>query len=316
MTAEVAWLNGRFVPPSDLVLSHADAGFASGVTLTDFCRTYRHRLFRWPDHLRRLRGDCATCQVPLPYPDDILTAVADELAVRHATTIGAGEDLAVITFVTPGPLGYLSGSEDSGPPTVGMHTITLAKKRYRRFFTEGVTLGVAGVWPSDPMSVVPPGVKHRSRLHWWMASRSVNDPESSLHCPDAVPVLLDQHGGFADTPVGAVFAIDRGNLIAPVTGTVLDSVSVGVVKELCQRVGIPVPDAPPLDFRSLLRSDDCDSHVDEMLLAGSGFGIAGVRRFAAGPTGRDFDWPGPVYRRLVAEWSAMVGLDVPGQFVD
>lgn len=321
--AGLAWLNGRFVPPAELVVGYADAGFASGVTLTDFCRTYRHRLFRWPDHLRRLRHDCDACHVPLPYTDEILTAAAEELAARHAASLPPGDDLAVITFATPGQLGHLTGTGESGPPTVGMHTITLAKERYRRFFTEGVTLAVAGTWSTGgELAVVPHRVKHRSRLHWWMAEKAIRDPANPFYCPGigpgAIPVLWGEHGELADTPVGSVLVVVRGgHLILPVCGTVLDSVSVGVVRELCGRVGITVPDALPIDFRYLLQPDGpLSSGIDEIMLAGSGFGIAGVRRVVCGERGgRDYDWPGPVYRRLAAAWSAMVGVNIAGQFM-
>ncbi|HET6574497.1 MAG TPA: aminotransferase class IV, partial [Fimbriiglobus sp.] len=118
----IAFFNGRFVPPDELALSFADAGFVAGATVTDFCRTYRHRLFRWPDHLARLRRDCAACHVPLADSDAELTAAAEHLATHNASLLAGLDDLALVTFATPGPLGHLTGQAEDGPPTVGMHT--------------------------------------------------------------------------------------------------------------------------------------------------------------------------------------------------
>ncbi|MCU0703541.1 MAG: hypothetical protein MUF18_06135 [Fimbriiglobus sp.] len=63
----LAFHNGRIVPYSELAIPPHDAGFVFGATVTDFCRTYAHQLFRWPDHLARLRRDAEVCFVPLPY---------------------------------------------------------------------------------------------------------------------------------------------------------------------------------------------------------------------------------------------------------
>src|SRR5262245_37164506 len=109
MADPLAFRNGRFVPPAALTLSFHDPGFVAAATVTDYCRTFRRRLFRWPDHLARLRRDCAACHVPLPYPDAELTAAAERLVEHNAKSLGDAEDLAVVTFATPGPLGHLAG---------------------------------------------------------------------------------------------------------------------------------------------------------------------------------------------------------------
>jgi branched-chain amino acid aminotransferase len=289
MPAPLAFLNGRFVPAAELVLSAADAGFVFAATATDFCRTYAGRPFRWPDHLARLRRDCAALGIPLPYPDAELTAAAERLVAHNAD----GGELALVTFATPGTLGYLLGVSDDGPPTVGMHTFPLPLHRYRRFFTDGVTLAVAG---SAPDGIVPAFVKHRSRLHWWLAGRAVSEP-------GAVPVLLGPDDA-PDTAIGSVLAVAGGTVIRPEPGTGLEGVSLQVVGELCEKLGLRFVTG---------RIDLRDSGVSEVLLTGSGFGVAGVRR-VLGPAGeRGFAWPGRVVKRLLAAWSELVGVDVEAQ---
>jgi branched-chain amino acid aminotransferase len=175
----LAFHNGRYLPYSELVIPPHDAGFVFGATVTDFCRTYAHKLFRWPDHLARLRRDCEACFVPLPYSDEQITAAADTLVAENAKQLAPDDDLMVITFATPGPLGYMVGTEN-GPPTLAMHTFAIPKERYRRFFTEGVTLRWVGFMPNSPE--VSPSAKHRSRMHWWHAIRWLDNPSE-------VPVL-------------------------------------------------------------------------------------------------------------------------------
>lgn len=297
---QTAWRNGIFLSPDQLTISAADAGFVSGATITDFCRTYRHRLFRWPDHLRRFRRDCATVHIPLPFTDEILTAAAEELTVRMSVRIPESDDLAIITFATPGPLGSLLGTAANGPPTVGMHAFPLAKERYRRFFSEGATLAWAGYAPGD--GILPAGVKHRSRLHWWLAEQAVRDPSNPVYCPGAVPVLTNSAGASPDTPIAAVLGVRDSQVIRPAPGETLDSITVAVIKEICQRVGIP------------FLVGEVQSEVDELILAGSGFGIAGVCEYVHGSKRVNYSWPGPITQRLTHEWTELTGVDPCRQF--
>jgi branched-chain amino acid aminotransferase len=291
----LAFRNGRFLPYSELAVAPHDAGFVFGATVTDFCRTYRHRLFRWPDHLARLRRDAAACFIPLPYSDDELTAAAEHLVSENAKGLPPDDDLALITFATPGPLGHMAGGADTGPPTVAMHTFPIPKERYWRFFTEGVVLAHHGINPLPEESI-----KHRSRMHWWKAGRRAADPA-------AVPILYTQHAQ-PDTAIGGVLAIRNGTVYAAPSDTVLDSISVRVVEELCGELGIPFERR--VNWLPLI-----GVKTEEWLLAGSAFGVAGVRtKVGMQGTRIDFPWPGPVFTKLAAAWSDLVGVDIVKQF--
>src|SRR5205814_1384206 len=154
--APLAYLNGRLVPFADAGLPLSDAGFVSGATVVDNARTFRHELFRWPDHLARFRRDCTACYVPLEATDEQLTATAEELVAHNARLLPPGGELQLVTFATPGPLGFYLGEASDGPATLGMATYPLPFARYRRFFTEGATLAVAGMQHSDPADLLPP----------------------------------------------------------------------------------------------------------------------------------------------------------------
>ncbi len=269
----LTFLNGDFVPPESLHVSHADAGFVFGATVTDFCRTYGGMLFRHAEHLERFRHDCAAIGVTLPFSDGELSAAARHLV---ATNRAAGEEVAVIAFATPGVPGL-------GRPTVGMHTVALTPGRYAHLHG-GAVLRTAGDLPAG---IVPAGVKHRSRLSWYLAERDVQ--------PGEVAVLLDEHGS-PDAAVGSVLAVTARGVVRPPAGRVLEGVTLGVVGELCGRLKIPYAEGA-IDFRAL------PAGVTELLLAGSGFGLAAVANF----DGRAFPSPGPVAARLLAAFDELVG---------
>jgi branched-chain amino acid aminotransferase len=314
----IAYLNGRFLPFAEAALPLSDAGFVSGATVVDNARTFRHKLFRWPDHLARFRRDCTACYVPLDATDEQLTATAEELVAHNAKLLPPGGELQLVTFATPGPLGFYVGESGNGPATIGMVTYPLPVGRYRRFFTDGVTLAVAGMQHSDPGDLLPPRVKHRSRMFWHIAERAVNDPTSRFYALGAVPAVLNQLG-IADTPIGCILAVAGDTVIRTVPGTVLDSISAGVIGELCNTVGLTCVDAP-LDFREFYRPvEPRDAHtmigrVSELLLAGTGFCVAGVKRFTCAERSREYPWPGPVFTKLLAAWSDLVGVDIAKQF--
>ena len=286
----LAYHNGRTVPQADLTLSYADAGFAAGATVTDFCRTHGRRLFRWPAHLARLRRDCGWLGVELTRADADLTAAADAL-VRHNAPLLPTAELALVTFCTPGPLGYLLGGAD-GPPTVGMHTLPLDPARYARFFDAGVTLAAVGTVPDSELW--PAAVKHRSRVGWYQAGRSPGLP------PGAVAALLTP-AGVADTAIGSVVVVRDGAVLRPPAGTVLDSVSLGVLAEACARAGLGFAEQA-IDFRALVAGTE---PADEVWLTGTGFGVAGVRVAQCEGRVREWAWPGPGLGRVTAAWEVL-----------
>jgi len=294
--ASLAYLNGRFIPENELRLSFADAGFVFGATVTDFCRTYHHKLFRWPDHLARLRRDAATCHIPLLPTDAVLTTAAEQLVAARSLDLEPGDDLALITFATPGPLGYMAGAKENGPPTLGMHCFPIQKARYRKFFSEGVELEFVGRHGSID-DIVPITAKHRSRLAWWMAGHMV--------VPGRIAVVTDLDHLSFDTAIGSVAAVMTGGICIPPTEQVLDSVSGKVLRELCGELSIDVEEKSPLSLVG----------VKEWLLAGSAFGIVGVKGIHGTGLPMEYSWPGPVTRKLQAAWSRLVGVDIVEQMM-
>lgn len=322
MNAPLAYLNGRFLPFAEAALPLHDAGFVSGATVVDNARTFRHKLFRWRDHLARFRRDCAACYVPLEATDEQLTATAEELTAHNAKLLPPGGELQLVTFATPGPLGFYLGDASERTSVLGMVTYPLPFARYRRFFTEGVTLAFAGRQSFAANDALPPTVKHRSRLHWHIAERRIRDPMHPFFNPKGVAVLHDGCGAI-DTAIGGVLAATEADVFHAPRHAVQESISVKVVGELCAALGLKFATAP-FNMDQLCRwqaPEDVGTPlaaVSEMMLAGTGFCVAGVREYAfyVRPESRQFAWPGPVFTKLLAAWSALVGVDIARQFTD
>ncbi len=334
MKQPLAYYNGRFVPYAEAALPLDDAGFVLGATVVDNVRTFRHKLFRWPDHLARFRHDCSACYVPLELTDAELTAIAEELVAHNAQFLPAGGELQLVTFATPGPVGYYprqslacsAAGSTLARGTLGMVSYPLPFARYRKFFTNGVTLVIAGIQPAEANALVPPRIKHRSRLHWHVAAQVIRDPRSDCRWlldppatdPSVVPVVLN--GSSADTAIGAIIAVFGQTVIFPDERNVQKSISVQVIRQLCDTLKLPHHTAP-LDVRQWLNpvwadTPDTTGHSPtELLLAGTAFCVAGVQRWGFRNQYCDFAWPGPILQQLQAAWSELVGLDIVQQFV-
>jgi branched-chain amino acid aminotransferase len=293
----LVYLNGRFLPQAEARLTLHDAGFVFGATVTDLCRTFRHRLFRLADHLDRFRRSCCRAEVPQPVGDAELAEIAERLVAHNASLLPTGQELALVLFATPGPIGYYLGEPGDGPPTLGMHTFPLPMQRYARLFREGARLVVPSV-RHVPAASVDPNIKQRSRLHWWLAER-----EASRIEPGASALLLDAGGHVTETAAANFLIVERGRLIAPPRAAALGGISRQVVRELAAELGIPFDE-------QVLSLDRC-TQADEALLTSTSFCVAGVRSI----NGIALTWPGPVFERLLAAWSERVGLDIRRQIL-
>jgi branched-subunit amino acid aminotransferase/4-amino-4-deoxychorismate lyase len=268
MAEPLAYLNGGFLPLARASLPLTDGGFINGATVTDNCRTWNRKLFRWGDHQARFRRDCQACRVPLKLDETEITVLAERLVAENAAVLN--DDLHLVTFATPA--------------TFGLFTRPIDHPRHQQFLESGVKLRVVGHQPIDPAAVLSPRWKHRSRMVWHIAQ--------DIAGADAVAVLLDRPDGtLTETAIANVLAVIDGVLVTPPRRLLLDGISLKIALELAERNDLP------WEEREIRRADwQC---AQEMLLAGTGFGIAAVSRI----DDHAVPWPGPIYQRLQAAWS-------------
>jgi branched-subunit amino acid aminotransferase/4-amino-4-deoxychorismate lyase len=298
MPEPLAYLNGEFLPQTEVRLPVHDSGFVFGATVTDLCRTFKHQAFRLGDHLERFRQGCRWARIRLQVRDAELVLIAEHLIRANSALLPAEQDLALVMFATPGPIGYyagLAGGPDDGPPTLGMHTFPLPFARYHRFFEEGAHLIVPAT-RHVPGCSVDPRIKQRSRLHWWLAEQ-----EAHLGEQGAVALLLDADDNVTETAGANFLAVRDGVVLSPPRESILGGISLRTVEELCLELGLS------FEYRSLTLQD-CLS-ANEAFLASTPYCLAGISRL----NGVTVPWPGPILEKLLAAWGQRVGLDVQQQ---
>jgi len=182
-------------------------------------------------------------------------------------------------------------------PTFCIHSFPLPFGLFRRFFEDGIHL----VTPSTrhvPAQCLDPKIKNRSRLHWW-----IGEQEAHLVDPLAIPLLLDLDGNLTETSGSNVLLVKNGVVLSPTPRNILLGISRRTIAELCQKMGIAFQE------RDLQVHDAINA--DEIFVATTPYCMAPVTRInglqvADGKAG-------PVFQRLLAAWSAEVGVDIRAQ---
>jgi branched-chain amino acid aminotransferase len=301
MSEPLAFLHNELMPQGQARLTLHDAGFVLGAAVTDLVRTFRHRLYRFADHLARFRESCRLAYLEAPLSDAEITARAEELVAHNARLLGPQQDLALVLFATPGPIGYYlgeSGGAGDGPVTFGMHTFPLPFARYRRLFEAGAYLAVPSV-RHVPASSIDRRIKQRSRLHWWLAENELKQSHTG-----AQALLLDEAHHVTETASSNFLIVKDGLIITPPSPSILPGVSLKALKELSAELDIRWEERQ-------LTLDDCFA-ADEALLTCTSYCLAGVSRLHD----RAIPWPGPLYARLLGLWSERVGVDIAAQIRD
>jgi branched-chain amino acid aminotransferase len=290
-----AYLNGQFLPGTEARLPFHDAGFVWGATVSDLCRTFRHQLFRLQDHFARFRQSCEWARIPQPRSNSELVGIAEQLVARNATLLRPEQELALVMFATPGPIGYQAGQAGEGPPTLCMYTFILPFDRYRPYLERGIHLVVPAT-RQVPASSVDPRIKQRSRLHWWLAQQ-----ETRATDPAAMALLLDAQGHVTETASANLLVVRQGTVLSPPRTTILPGVTLRVVEELCGELALPFEER-------CLTVEDCRT-ADEAFLSCTTFCLAGVSQLNATP----LSCPGPVFERLLEAFGNRVGVGIRQQ---
>lgn len=292
-----AYLNGEFVPASSAAVSPSDAGFIWGATVVEQLRTFAGRLFRPDDHLARLEQSLSIVGIEPGVGRQELAKVAEELVAHNHRLLAPGDDLRLTVFVTPGPHPAYS---PPGPaePTVCLHTSPLPFRLWADKYETGQALITTDVEQVSPKSW-PPSLKCRSRMHYYLADR-----QAAMAEPGARALLLDHQALVTEASTANVMVLTAADgLLSPPEDKVLQGISLAQVTKLADKLGIPTA-------RRELTLDDIAS-AEEAILTSTSFCLLPVTRLNGRPIANGA--PGRVFRRLLAAWSELVGIDIAAQ---
>jgi branched-subunit amino acid aminotransferase/4-amino-4-deoxychorismate lyase len=161
MSTICAYLNGRWIPDRELCIDVNDVGFLMGATVTERLRTFRGQIFRLDEHLARMRHSLEIVGLPANDITAQMAAAIPDFIARNNGVIKPDDDWSILAFATPG----ISGETK---PTVCVHGYPLPFARWASQFDDGIRVVISDV-RQIPASSLPPELKCRSRMHYYLA---------------------------------------------------------------------------------------------------------------------------------------------------
>ncbi len=270
------YLNDKFVPKEDAVVSVFDHGFLYGDGVYETLRAYRGRIFMLAEHLARLERSASLIQLPLPIGLDSLADLLRESLDRNQLREAY---LRVTISRGAGEIG-LDPALCKRPTLV---VITLPFQPYpESFYTQGVAVIVAKTRRNAP-EALPPQAKSLNFLNNVLAK--LEAIEAGAH--DAL--MLNQQDEVTEGTTSNVFVVQGARLRTPaVECGILDGITRSLVLRLARELGIPTEETR-LTVDDLIRADEC-------FLTNTTQEILPVTRVDGGAIGGGR--PGPLTRRL------------------
>jgi branched-chain amino acid aminotransferase len=272
----VGFIDGGFMPVSEMRLPITDMGFQLGDMCYDAIHVHRGRLFRLKDHLERWERSIAERRYhSLGYDREQMEEVL------HGCVARAGLKDAMITFVAT-----------RGSPATAHKDLRTCKNRfmawavpyYSVFSASEAELGgdiVVAKTIRIPAAAVDPTIKNFGRLDFVRALFEAYDREA------AYAVLLDQEDNLTEGRGWNIFVLRDGVLMSPVDG-VLEGITRKTVVELAATLNI--------DCRLIKVPVDVLRKAEEVFITSTAGGVMPVRSIDKQPVGDGA--PGPVTTRI------------------
>ena len=291
------YLSGKMVPESEAKISIFDSAVMLGDSLTESTRTFRHRPFRLDDHITRLYRSLKVSRVDPGVSPAELTRITLEVSEANRSLMDADDDCWIVHNISRGLMKPGPSTSQTNAATIMIFTNHMDLRGWARYYTEGCH-AVTSMSRAVPAQSLDARIKNRSRLFYTLA-----DTEARLVDPDAQCVILDVDGYVSENKGGNLFAVVDGELVTPTTENCLAGISRQTVMELADDLGIEVQEArlQVYDFYT----------ADEVFFTSTPYCIMPATRFNGLPVGDGR--VGSVTKRLLAAWSAHVGVDIVAQ---
>jgi branched-chain amino acid aminotransferase len=274
------WINGQRQPAAGLHVSARDRGLTLADGVFETMRVHAGQVFRLERHLARLEQSLAVLEIPAP-PE------LREWIVASLPDVQDG-DAAIRLTVTRGV-----GAAGLPPPAEVVPTVLVVVSPRPVFpaatYEAGLTAQIAsGRRNEHAMTAGLKTVAYTDAVLALLEARRAGADEA---------IFLDTAGHCSEATASNLFALVKGILITPpLTCAALPGVTRATVLELASALNMPTGERA-FGLDDLLAAD-------EIFLTSSLRGIAPVSRVGVRTIGSGT--PGPVTRRITAEYAAVV----------
>jgi D-alanine transaminase len=272
-------LNGVWSPIEDAKVSVLDRGFIFGDGIYEVVPVYGGRLFRWPQHLARLKRSLSKVGIPNPHQDYAWTALVKELVLRHAWA-----NQLVYIQITRGV-----AKRDHAFPKVMVPTVFAMSSEMLPASSDARQNGVAVISLEDERWLHC-DIKSTSLLGNVLARQASVEAE-------AAECIMFRDGFMTEGSSSNVWIVrDEVVFGPPLDHLVLEGIRVGLMAELAEACGAR------LEMRRITRDEVFNA--DEILISSATKEVLAVKSLDGHPVGRgdSAGRPGPMYTKLYSAY--------------
>ena len=226
----IVFLNGRFVPEEQALVSVFDRSFLYGDGLFETMRVLNGGIFRWEQHWRRLESGAAFLKIPLAASSASLREAAGQLIARNELPDGL---LRLTLSRGIGRRGY--SPKDASQPVLVMSCHAMPPADSPRPPGWRLIVSSCRLPADEPLAQF----KTCNKLPQILARA-----EADAAAADEA-LLLNTAGFVVEASSSNLFWIDKDTICTPpLASGVLPGVTREAVLELCQRPGLAAREAP------------------------------------------------------------------------
>ncbi|MGE5467645.1 MAG: aminotransferase class IV [Ignavibacteria bacterium] len=301
-SGRVVYFNGRLVPETEARISVYDSALMFGDMVFEMTRSFGKRQFKLREHIERLYAGIKILRIPLAMTPEQMERACQETIEANESLFAEDDEHRLMIDVSRGLLGIYQdvvGLEKGPNVIIADFPLRWTVAGMGKLFDDGINAVITSQ-RAIPATLLDPKIKNRSRIHYLMA----NIEASQVAGDNNWALLLDPDGFIAEGTGDNFFIVKDGKVITPEGRNILRGISRAyVIEELCPQLGIPVVETniDPYDVYT----------ADEAFMTGTPFcmlPVTGLNGNAIGDGG-----VGPVFKRLLGQWSANTGVDVEGQ---
>lgn len=249
--AEIIYLNGKFVPKSEAVISPEDRGFNFADGIYEVIKYYGGKPFRYADHLDRLKRSLR--EVSIRFDDcDQLESVFQELLEMNGLE---GQEAGVYLQISRGSQTRIHRFPENIEPTVYATVFPFATK------WDQLENGVKVITTED-IRWLRCDIKSISLLPNVMAAQRAHEQE-------AVEAIFIRNGIVTEGSHSSFLAVNNGTVYThPESNLILPGITKMVIREICREHNIPLVEEgiPASELATM----------DEMMIVGTGSEVTPV----------------------------------------
>ena len=294
------WMNGEFIPESQALVPYRDRSFLFGDGAFDLTRTFQGRIFKLDEHIDRLYRSLKALQLDATMQPERMKQITREVVDRNRHLLGENDDYWVGQRLSRGVLQVEGDNWDHYGPTVIVECSPMPIAERAHMFRDGIQVVTPSVRRTPPECLTP-----RAKTHNYL-NLIMGDFEVKAQNPDGWAILLDMAGNLNEGLGSNIFLVKDGRIRTPREKFVLPGVSRETAIELAADLGIACTE------------DDLDLfdayNADEAFITSTSLCICPVASI------NGVQMPespyGPVTRKLIDAYAALVDCDFVQQYLD